>query len=737
MEHTISDSREPEFDYSLEDILAAENAAEVLSKDDLKKIGQMVVTEFKMDDDSRSEWKDKYQEALKLAMQVYEPKTSPWPGASNIKLPVLTSACMQFNSRAYPALVMEPELVKCRVVGDDPTGQKEARAMRVGTFMSWQLLEQDDDWAEDTDRLMMALPIVGFIVRKSYYDPIRGRNDSEMVLPEDFVVSYYTRSLEYCPRATHVLHLSKREIRNRMLAGVYLDTDIGFPSAGQATSSNVQERRQDQGYSEPQSDPAATRDVLEQHRFIDLDGDGYEEPYVVTVDRESAKVLRLFPRFTEVDIKRSNDDKVRMLAKQAMAMMSQPLPQAQTARDIEIEIRTDQAKAIEAEINKLKNQDHIIHIEPIDYFTKYPFIPAPDGSFYDVGFGALLAPICGAADTLANQLIDAGTLQVSNVGFLGGGIRVRGGDYRFRPFEWKKTDSPSGSIKENIVPLPVNAPSGTLFELLKMLLDYAQQLTSVTETMQGQMPGQNTPATTAMTALDQGMKVFSGILKRLYRSLKEEFRKLYKLNQRYLDPMQEYTILGTGTTGTVAQSDFAGNPDEIVPEADPTIVSDSQRLQRVMFLAQRAQTVQGYDPTQVEMRILKQMHVSDPQQVFPGPPKNPPPDPKTEVMLAEAQRKALESHTKVQVEAAQAAAKIINLKAQAALFLSQAKSNLTDAEIQQMNAQLEALDTLHTAMMNMAQSVGDSNGANAQPDSGMATPAGNAMVPASDQGTLQ
>lgn len=723
-------------DYSLEDILAAENAAELIDDDDLAFIGKTVVNEFKKDDESRAEWKEKYQEALKLAMQVYEPKTSPWPGASNIKLPVLTSACMQFNSRAYPTLVMEPDLVKCRVVGDDPDGSKTARAERIGTFMSWQLLEQDDDWAEDTDRLMMALPIVGFIARKSYYDPEKGRNDSEMVLPEDFVVSYYTRSLEYCPRVTHVLHLSKREIEDRMRAGVYLEHEVSVPAPANATSDQVQERRQEQGYTEPSGDPDATRDVLEQHRYFDLDGDGYQEPYVVTVDKENQKVYRVFPRFTETDIKRSNDDKIRMLAQQATAMMSQPMPQDSTARGVEIEIRTEQAKAIEKEIEKLKAKDKIIRIESIQYFTKYPFIPAPDGSFYDVGFGSLLAPICGAADTLANQLVDAGTLQVSNVGFLGGGIRVRGGDYRFRPFEWKKTDTPAGNLKENIVPLPVNEPSGVLFNLLKMFLDYAQQLTSVTETMQGQMPGQNTPATTTMTALDQGMKVFSGILKRLYRSLKEEFRKLYLLNQRYLDPMQEYVILGTGSTGKVFQSDFLPGPDNIIPEADPTIVSDAQRIQRAMFLAQRSTQVQGYDPVAVEHRILKNMHIDAPQEVFPGP-QPPPPDPKTEALLAETQRKVMESHSKVQVDAALAAAKIINLKAQALQFISVARINMTEAELSQLNSQLEALDSLHDSIMNMAQTVGEQSGNQSQSDTGMAAASGNNMAPAPPPGTMQ
>ena len=709
--------------YDLNDILAADNVAELMDGEDLEYIGKEVFRGFTIDDDSRSEWKEKYQEAMKLALQVYEPKTSPWPGAANIKLPELTIACLQFNSRAYPALVTEPELVKCKVVGDDPDGQKEARAERVSQFMSYQLLDQDAGWEEDTDRLLIALPITGMIVRKTFHDSMKSMNRSEMVLPEDFCVSYFTKSLESCPRATHILHYSKREIKNRQIAGIYRDVEI-TPVAYQETENpQKQERMQELGYSPPSGDdPTSDRDILEQHCFMDLDGDEYEEPYVVTIEAASQKVLRIFPRFTATDIKRENDDEIRILATQGMQLMNAPLPQDDLQKKVQISVRQEQVKAIDEQIEKLKKDNRIINIDAINYFTKYPFIPSPDGGFYDIGFGSLLAPICAAADTITNQLIDAGTLQVSNVGFLGSGIRVRGGDYRFRPFEWKKTDAPSGNIKDSIVPLPVNAPSGVLLELLKLLLGYAQQIMSVTETMQGEMPGQNTPAYTMQAALDQGMKVFSGILKRLYRSFREELKKLYRLNRIYMDPQEYFTIVGTNDSAMVYRADFLGDPNAVVPEADPNIISDAQRLQKMMFLSQRSQQVPGYNPDAVEQKILKYMHISDTQDLYNIQKFPPPPNMEMQMKLAEAQRKTLETQTNAQINAYQAAAKIVNLRAQAVQFLAQASKLLGENELNHLKTEIDSLDTIHQNLMEMA---GGSSGPDGNTNSGMASQSGN------------
>lgn len=701
---------ELEKNYSLQKILATDNVVDVISEADCKTIGQHVVREFDIDDGTRDSWKEQYTAAHKLAMQVMEPKTSPWPGASNVKFPLLTIASLQFQSRAYAQLVDSNELVKCKVVGEDPQGLKNAHAERVSTFMSYQLLEQDEHWEEDTDRLLMILPIVGCVIRKTYYDNPEGHICSQMIMPEDFVVSYYTKNLEQAPRATHILHQSVREIKAKQIAGVYAEASL-VQQAEDSTNPLTQELKQDRGLQPPIDDPEKDREVLEQHRFLDLDGDGYFEPYVVTVDKLTMKCLRIFPRFTDTDIKRNKDDQIRTLATQTMQMMQAPMPTDPDAAQIELGLRHQQAQAIEEEIKKLKASSKIIYIEPIVYFTKYSFLPAPDGSFYDLGFGTLLGPINHTVDTIINQLVDSGTLQTASNGFVSSNVRVRGGDLRFRPFEWKRADVGAGSLKEGLVPLPVNQPSNVLYTLLELLINYGERISSVTDMMVGETPGQNTPATTSMAALDQGMKVFSGILKRLYRGMKQEFRKVYRLNRVYLDPQEYFMVLGTNQQQVVYQQDFAGNPNEVVPEADPSMGSQSSRIQRAMQVKQMAAQTPGYNQQFVEQWVLKELQVPDIDQIYPTNPPIPaqpsPDQQKMQILAMEAQTKMLAEQANTQISALKAQAEVENLRAQAALFLAQAQQAGANMDAAKVDQQLAAFDSIHSHITDLLGAAND------------------------------
>lgn len=696
--------------YKLDKILATDNVVDVISEEDCKIIGETVVREFDIDDGTRDAWKEQYRAAHKLAMQVMEPKTSPWPGAANVKFPLLTIASLQFQSRAYAQLVDTNELVKCKVIGDDPQGLKNAHAERVSTFMSYQLLEQDEHWEEDTDRLLMILPIVGCVIRKTYYDAPEGHVCSQMIMPEDFVVSYYTKNLEQAPRATHILHQSLREIQAKQIAGVYADVTL-VQQAEDQTNELTQELKQDRGLLPPIDDPEKDREVLEQHRFLDLDGDGFFEPYVVTVDKLTSKCLRIFPRFTDTDIKRNKDDQIRTLATQTMQMMQAPLPEDPDAAQVEIGLRHQQAQAMEAEIEKLKKSSKIIYIEPIVYFTKYSFLPSPDGSFYDLGFGTLLGPINHTVDTIINQLVDSGTLQTSSNGFVSSNVRVRGGDLRFRPFEWKRADVGAGSLKEGLVPLPVNQPSAVLFSLLELLINYGERISSVTDMMVGETPGQNTPATTSMAALDQGMKVFSGILKRLYRGMKQEFRKVYRLNRVYLDPQEYFTVLGTNQQQVVFQQDFMGNPNEVVPEADPSTGSDSARVQRALTVKQMAAQTPGYNQQAVELWVLKEMKVPDLDELYPtNPPIPAQPSPdaqKIQIMAMEAQTKMLAEQANTKIAALKAQAEVENMRAQAALYLAQAQAAGAQMDAVKIDQQLAAFDSIHSHITDLMSAAND------------------------------
>ena len=72
----------------LEDLVACPNIAELLDEQDLHKIGQDTVKGFENDLQSRSAWEKKTEESMKLALQVAEAKSFPWPGASNVKFQI-------------------------------------------------------------------------------------------------------------------------------------------------------------------------------------------------------------------------------------------------------------------------------------------------------------------------------------------------------------------------------------------------------------------------------------------------------------------------------------------------------------------------------------------------------------------------------------------------------------------------------------------------------------------------
>lgn len=691
--------------YDLSKILASQNIAEMIEPEDLKIIGHVVCSEYEMDDDTRTSWKDMNYEAMKLALQIPEAKTSPWPGASNVKFPLLTVAAQAFQSRAYPALVTSPELVKCQVVGDDPDGTLDQQAERVSTYMSYQFLEQSDNWDEDTDRLTMILPIVGCVVRKTYWEPIEKKMCSETVMPQDFVVSYYTKTIEDCPRATCLLQHSLRRVKEKQISGFYIDIELKETNDS-IESEEASQLANDRGFIEPEGDPERPRLVLEQHRFLDLDADGYFEPYVVTVDEASEKVLRIFARFSSTQISRNTDGQVASIKNQMQQIMQAPIDQNMSTEQAqtEISIRKQQLMAMDQEIKRLEKSSKIVYIEPINYFTKYSFLPSPDGSFYDIGFGALLSPINHSVNTALNQLFDAGTLMNSSLGFISENVRLKGNDYRFRPFEWKRAATGAGNLKDGLVPLPVNPPSSVIFQLLELLINYGERLSSVSDMMVGETPGQNTPATTSMAALDQGLKVYTGILKRLYRAEKQEFRKVYKLNRLYLDPVKYFAVLNTDkkAQGVVYQQDFVGDDSAICPQADPNIASDAQRLQRAQFLAQRASSIPGYNQQAVELYLLKEMKVPDIDQLYPtNPPIQPPPNPQLELEIAEQHRKTLETQTKLQLSGMETLAHIENMRAQAIQFIAQAKQLGTETDLGKFDRILSSFDSIHGAVSDM------------------------------------
>jgi chaperonin GroES len=634
----------------IDKLLNSPNIAEMLDARALTTIGERVTSEFETDKSSRSVWEERVEEAMKLALQITEAKSFPWSGASNVKFPLITIAALQFHSRAYPALVPSGELVKIDHdvnTTEDPEVQakNQERNKRVQKHMSYQLLKEDENWESEMDKVLITVPIVGCAFKKTYWDMNEDHPVSENVLAKDFVVSYWTKSLKDCDRQTHVLYLSTNDVLSRQRRGIWLDVNLGNPIMQPADDLSITQDKM-QGTETNQTDTGTPYEFLEQHRWEDLDGDGFKEPYIITVHRPTKKVVRIVANYFDSSIKRNN-------------------------------------------------KDEIINIKPESYFTKYSFIPSPDGGYYDIGFGILLGPLNESINTIINQLIDTGTMSNTAGGFLSRGIKVRGGNYNFAPLEWKHVDSTGEDLAKGIYPLPVREPSSVLFTLLTTLVEYGERIVGSTDIMVGENVGQNTPAATSQTMVDQGMKVFSGIFKRIYRALNDEIRKVYRLNQLYLP--EEYKFAGN----VVSNQDYRDAATDLRPAADPHVISDTQRLLQAEALKTTALSVPGVNIYNVMRRYLEAMKVPNIEEILPDPqgPNAIPsqPDVKVQVEQIKAEERKLSLETKfrlgilkLQNEAKINEAKILKMEAEAALAYEQAGGVQAGHDISMLQTQLGA-----------------------------------------------
>lgn len=630
---------ETEPSYSPDFFLSVNNIAEHIKKEKLDKIGMTVCEEFDIDIASRADWEKRYIEALKLASQTLEAKNTPWQDAANVKFPLLTTACVQFSARAYPALIPGTDIVKCHVTGFDNTGTKEARAVRIGKHMSYQILEEMEEWEEDMDRLLIMLPITGTEFKKTYYSQSMGRNVSEHIMAKDLVVNYWAKSLETAQRKSHILRFTENEIRERTLRGTFLECDYTQSRISADELKQVSDTIQ--GRSPQGDDKDAPHEFIEQHCWYDLDDDGYKEPYIVTVHKDTSKVVRISAGYDEDGIEKDKEGKV-------------------------------------------------ISIDQVQYFTKYSFIPSIDGGFYDFGWGLLLGPINETVNTLINQLLDAGTLSNMQSGFLARGIRVRGAKTSFQVGEWKTVDSTGDDLRKGIFPLPVKEPSQTLFQLLGMMIESGEKLSNLTDILMGQNPGQNQPATTTMAVIEQGLKVFTAVYKRLYRSLKKEYRKLYRLNRIFLEEKEYFRILDPGqeTTGEILRLDYAGDETDVQPSADPNVVSEAQRLAKAEALVASINNGSPANPLEIWKRYYEAMNVSGIDNLLPK--EMPPPTPDPKVLQLEQEDKHKQVDSAIEAERLKLDQERLELERQKQEFTEQIEAARLQSE---QNKQPEVEDT--------------------------------------------
>jgi chaperonin GroES len=432
--------------------------SEHLSEQQLAGIGADVVRDWRMDLASNKDWRTKAEDSLDAAAQE-EPEAKDYPfanGSSNVRYPLLTISGLAFASRAAPAIMKGDEAVKVKTFGKDPQGKKQARAIRMAEYLNWKLFYGIDGWERDTDAMLHRLPAVGQHYRKVWWDPIAKQPCIESVSGLRLTIPADARSLKASPRITHDFDRYPYELQQLMKRGEYREVEL------------VTEGEDDQ----------ALRIILEQHRMMDLDDDGLDEPYIVTVDLCTEQVLRVEEAFDEDSIEENE-------------------------------------------------AGEIISIERWCPFVDYGFIPDPKGRAYSIGFGHLLTPLMSVINTTINMQIDAGHAQVAGGGFIGSEIRLQGagqnGVLRFQPGEYKTVTATGDDLRKAIYERTFPEPSPVLFQLLGMLMEAAKDIASVNEAITGDA-ARTAPVGTTLALIEQGQQVFNGIYKRIYRALREEFK---------------------------------------------------------------------------------------------------------------------------------------------------------------------------------------------------------------------
>jgi chaperonin GroES len=538
---------------TLAGFLEAPNSNIVDMVENADGIGQQAVEEFMEDVQDRRYVAKKrcWDEGQKLVQMTDEQKQFPFTNAANIKYPLLTNSAVQFSSRAYPSIVQGNSVVRPKMVGDDPfihqkkeveqqveqiqqaqmpeeqkqqllmpiiqqaqqidqmIGSKLRKAENVSEFINWQLFNEFTEWEEDTDKLLLRLPLYGTMFRCVYYSEAKRRICTEILDPSELVVPCDTQSLPDARRVSKVFKLAPRHIQERIRSGMYADVDLDLD---------------DEDREEPET-------FIEQLRYIDLDGDGYKEPYLVTVHVDSQRVVRISPNFRMEDVYENEET---------------------------------------GEISRIK---------PVQYYVKYTFIPSTDDCFYDIGFFDILLPVNKVVNTTLNQLMDAGTKQIAGGGFISRDLGLRKkGPITFEPGEFKSVANPGEDIRKSVMPMDFSGPSSTMFQLLGFMVDAGRDIGNLKEVLEGQSEREMT-ATTTMALIEQGLKVFSGIYKRILRSLAKELQLIRFWNYEIRNPLYA-TVLDK----RLDAEDFSDEDLDFVPVADPSVTTDMQKAARVDFV---------------------------------------------------------------------------------------------------------------------------------------------------------
>ena len=544
------------------------NLAESMSEDDLDELSGELVGQVKADIEGRKDWADTFVKGLDVLGFKYESRTEPWEDACGVNSTVLAEAAIRFQAETMSETMPAAGPVKTKILGVE-TKEKDEAAARVMADMNYELTENMVEYRPEHERMLYSLGLAGSAFKKVYFDPNLGRQVAIYISAEDVIVPYGASNIESAERVTHVMRKTKNELKKLQAAEFYRDIDLGEP---EPYHTDIEEKKAEEGgYSLTDDDRYA---IYEIHADLLIEGiddeDGIARPYVVTIERGSGEVLAVRRNYEEGD----------------------PLT--------------------------LKRQ-HFVH---------YNYVPG--FGFYGLGLIHIIGGYARAGTSLIRQLVDAGTLSNLPGGLKSRGLRIKGDDTPIEPGEFKDVDVPSGSIRDNIMPLPYKEPSQTLLALLNQITTEGRRLGAISDMDISDMSA-NAPVGTTLALLERTLKPMAAVQARVHYAMKQEFKLLKAIMAEYAPEDYAY-IPARGEVGAKREDYMMV---DVIPVSDPNNSTMAQRVvQYQTVLQMSAQAPQIYDLPQLHRQMIEVLGVKNADKLVPTKDDAKPTDPISENMDA-------------------------------------------------------------------------------------------------------
>ncbi len=543
------------------------NLAETLEEGVLNELADDLVGMISADIESRKDWADTYVKGLDVLGFKYEERTDPWEGASGVYSTVLAEAAIRFQAETMSETFPAAGPVRTKIIGVEDKDKEEASS-RVKADMNYELTERMVEYRPEHERLLYSLGLAGSAFKKVYFDPNINRQVALYIPAEDVVVPYGASTIESAERVTHVMRKTKNELKKLQVGGFYRDVDLGEP---QTFHTDIEERKAEEGgYSLTDDDRYSLYEVHADLVIegVDEDDDEIAKPYVVTIERGSNEVLAIRRNWNEED-------------------------------------------------DLMLKRQHFVH-----------YVYVPGFGFYGLGLIHIIGGYARAGTSLIRQLVDAGTLANLPGGLKARGLRIKGDDTPIEPGEWKDVDVPSGSIRDNIMPLPYKEPSQTLLALLNQITTEGRRLGAISDMNISDMSA-NAPVGTTLALLERTLKPMAAVQARVHYTMKQEFKLLKAIMAEHAPAEYSYEPLRGEQTARRADYEMV----DVIPVSDPNSSTMAQRVvqyQAVLQMSQQAPQI--YDLPQLHRQMIEVLGVKNADKLVPTTDDIRPTDPVSENM---------------------------------------------------------------------------------------------------------